>query len=92
MPHLLTSTEGPLGFITLNRPDRRNALSLDLMLELIGALDQLAANPAVSRNCSVSCWFNRGSNPHSAHNRSIGWNREKSHHGSRQPDRRASAA
>jgi enoyl-CoA hydratase/carnithine racemase len=47
MPHLLTSTDGPLGVITLNRPDRRNALSLDLMLELIGALDQLAANPSV---------------------------------------------
>jgi enoyl-CoA hydratase/carnithine racemase len=47
MPHLLTSTDGPLGFITLNRPDRRNALSLDLMLELIGALDQLATNPSV---------------------------------------------
>src|SRR5580704_12389295 len=47
MPHLLTSTDGPLGVITLNRPDRRNALSLDLMLERIGALDQLAANPSV---------------------------------------------
>src|ERR1700729_2096044 len=47
MPHLLTSTDGLVGFITLNRPDRRNALSLDLMLELIGALHQLAANPSV---------------------------------------------
>ena len=32
------SQEGPLGIITLNRPERRNALSLDLMLELIDAL------------------------------------------------------
>jgi len=31
--------EGPIAVITLNRPQRRNALSLDLMLELIGALD-----------------------------------------------------
>ena len=27
--------EGPTAVITLNRPQRRNALSLDLMLELI---------------------------------------------------------
>ena len=33
--NLLTSTDGQLGIITLNRPDRRNALSLELMLELI---------------------------------------------------------
>ena len=38
--HLLRSTEGQLGFVTLNRPDRRNALSLDLMLELIRCLDE----------------------------------------------------
>ena len=40
--NLLTSTEGQLGIITLNRPDRRNALSLEMMLELIGALDAFA--------------------------------------------------
>jgi len=38
--HLLRSTEGQLGIITLNRPDRRNALSLDLMLELIRCFDE----------------------------------------------------
>jgi enoyl-CoA hydratase/carnithine racemase len=37
-------TEGQLGVITLNRPDRRNPLSLDLMLELIGCLDEYAAS------------------------------------------------
>jgi enoyl-CoA hydratase/carnithine racemase len=42
--HLIASTEGPLGVITLNRPERRNPLSLDLMLELIGCLDEFAAD------------------------------------------------
>src|SRR5579864_9561601 len=41
--HLLRSTEGQLGVITLNRPERRNALSLDLMLELISCLDEMTA-------------------------------------------------
>jgi enoyl-CoA hydratase/carnithine racemase len=34
-------TEGELAVITLNRPNRRNALSLELMLELIDCLDQV---------------------------------------------------
>src|ERR1700732_5131400 len=43
MPYqnLLRSTEGQFGIITLNRPDRRNALSLELMLELIRCLDEI---------------------------------------------------
>src|SRR6202034_4458250 len=45
--HLLASTDGQLGIITLNRPERRNALSLDLMLELIRCLDEFAADPKV---------------------------------------------
>ena len=28
-------TDGPLGILTLNRPNRRNALSLEMMLEVI---------------------------------------------------------
>jgi len=47
MPDLLTATEGELGVITLNRPDRRNALSLELMQELIGALDRLSADSGI---------------------------------------------
>ena len=35
--------EGSLAVLTLNRPERRNALSLDLMLELIGCLDKIAS-------------------------------------------------
>ena len=49
MPYqnLLRSTEGHLAIVTLNRPDRRNALSLDLMLELISCLDELGADAGV---------------------------------------------
>lgn len=37
--HLLLEQQGPAAILTLNRPQRRNALSLDLMLELIDCLD-----------------------------------------------------
>jgi enoyl-CoA hydratase/carnithine racemase len=40
--HLIRSTEGQLGVITLNRPERRNALSLELMVELIACLHELS--------------------------------------------------
>ena len=42
---LLVSTDGPAARITLNRPEKRNALSLELMQELIGALRAVAAHP-----------------------------------------------
>jgi enoyl-CoA hydratase/carnithine racemase len=45
--HLQRSTEGQLGVITLNRPDRRNALSLDLMLELIDCLDEIGVDTGI---------------------------------------------
>jgi len=45
--YLLQEREGSLAIVTLNRPDRRNALSLDLMLELIGCLDGIAAETSV---------------------------------------------
>jgi enoyl-CoA hydratase/carnithine racemase len=44
---LVRSTEGHLGIITLNRPDRRNPLSLDLMLQLIRCLDEFGADPGI---------------------------------------------
>jgi enoyl-CoA hydratase/carnithine racemase len=47
MPDLSTEREGSLAVITLNRPERRNALSLELMLELIACLDSVAAAPDV---------------------------------------------
>jgi len=42
--HLLRSAEGQLGIIMINRPDRRNALSLELMLELIHCLDEIGSS------------------------------------------------
>ena len=44
---ILVSQEGGTGRITLNRPEKRNALSLELMQELIGSLETLSANPDV---------------------------------------------
>jgi enoyl-CoA hydratase/carnithine racemase len=43
-PYLISAREGPLAVITLNRPERRNPLSLELMLELISCLDEIAAD------------------------------------------------
>jgi enoyl-CoA hydratase/carnithine racemase len=44
---IATRIEGATAIVTLNRPQRRNALSLDLMLELLAALDEIGANPDV---------------------------------------------
>ncbi len=43
--NLLVATDGPSVRLTLNRPDRRNALSLELMNDLIGALHDASALP-----------------------------------------------
>ena len=45
--YLLSAREGSLAVVTLNRPERRNAMSLDLMLELIGCLDEIGSNSEV---------------------------------------------
>src|SRR5215469_16845228 len=42
--NLCVTQEGPVTVLTLNRPERRNALSLELMLELIAALDEIGRN------------------------------------------------
>ncbi len=49
MPYqnLIASTQGPLGIITLNRPERRNPLSLEMMQELIACLDEFVAGGKV---------------------------------------------
>jgi len=39
--NLILTTEGSTAVVTLNRPQRRNALSLDLMLELTGCLGEI---------------------------------------------------
>ena len=45
--HVLVRLEPPAARITLNRPEKRNALSLALMTELIAALEELGAAPEV---------------------------------------------
>ena len=44
--------EGPLAIVTLNRPNRRNALSLELMLELIDCLTHIGGDSS----CAPSSW------------------------------------
>ena len=36
--------EGPIAIVTLDRPERRNALSLEMMLDLIAALEEIGRN------------------------------------------------
>ena len=38
------SHEGPVAVVTLNRPEKRNALSLELMLELVAALGEIGVS------------------------------------------------
>lgn len=45
--NILESVEGGTGIITLNRPQRRNALSLETMQELIDCLERLSSNSAI---------------------------------------------
>jgi len=44
--YILVSTEGSITTVTLNRPDKRNALSLPLMLELTEALQAVGRSAA----------------------------------------------
>ena len=44
--HLLVETDGPFTTITLNRPEKRNALALDVMTELTQAFRDVAATDA----------------------------------------------
>jgi hypothetical protein len=55
--YLDVELRAPAAFITLNRPDQRNPLSLDLMRELAGALEALAGDE------SVRAMPGRGSRP-----------------------------
>jgi enoyl-CoA hydratase/carnithine racemase len=45
--NLLVRRDGAAATVTLNRPEKRNALSLELMEELIAAFEQLGAEPDV---------------------------------------------
>lgn len=42
---VLTATEGPVTTLTLNRPDKRNALSIDLLGQLVAAVEAAEAKP-----------------------------------------------
>src|SRR5580700_3943901 len=44
---IVREIEGATAIVTLNRPDRRNALSLELMRELIETLDEVGRHPQV---------------------------------------------
>ncbi|HVP43970.1 MAG TPA: enoyl-CoA hydratase [Terriglobales bacterium] len=44
---ILLETEGPIATVTLNRPSRRNALSLQLMQEALDCLDGIGKNKEV---------------------------------------------
>ncbi len=44
--HLLVETDGPFTTITLNRPEKRNALALDVMIELTQAFRDVADTEA----------------------------------------------
>ena len=42
--HLTVAHEGSIALVTLNRPQRRNALSLELMLELISCFKEIGSD------------------------------------------------
>src|SRR5688572_11523968 len=45
--HVLVERDDDLGIVTMNRPERRNALSEPHMRELVGTVEQLGADPDV---------------------------------------------
>jgi enoyl-CoA hydratase/carnithine racemase len=45
--NICVQQDGPVAVITLNRPQRRNALSLELMLELMDCLDSVGRDRAI---------------------------------------------
>jgi methylglutaconyl-CoA hydratase len=47
MPDVLIETKDRLTTVTLNRPDRRNALTIDLLSELTSAIENAGTDPAI---------------------------------------------
>jgi enoyl-CoA hydratase/carnithine racemase len=45
--NVVLSREGAIAIVTLNRPERRNALSLELMLDLIAALEEIGRDSEI---------------------------------------------
>ncbi len=52
--HLLVETSDRIARVTLNRPERRNALSLDLMRELIDCFKTIGASAESGSGGAVS--------------------------------------
>lgn len=44
---VLLEKDGPVGYVTLNRPDRRNALSLEVMKRMTALLKDIALDPSI---------------------------------------------
>jgi enoyl-CoA hydratase/carnithine racemase len=44
---VLVELDGPFAYLTLNRPEKRNALSLETMQELLAALGQIGKDPEI---------------------------------------------
>jgi hypothetical protein len=47
MDAVLLEKEGPIGLLTLNRPEKRNALSLEVISEMLVRLEEVAQNPEI---------------------------------------------
>lgn len=47
MNAVILEKEGPVGWLVLNRPEKRNALSLDVMIEITEKLDQVASDSEI---------------------------------------------
>jgi len=45
--HLLAETDAPVAVVTLNRPEKRNALSLSLMQEMISCFEQIGQDTSI---------------------------------------------
>lgn len=46
-PHMLAGVEGPIGWMTFNKPEKRNAVSLDMWEAIPAIIRQFEADPAV---------------------------------------------
>ena len=46
--HILFEQDGAVAYVTMNRPNRRNALSLDHMRELISCFEEIGADGEAS--------------------------------------------
>lgn len=50
-PHLLVEREGPVATVTMNRPERRNAFSTEMLVRMADAWSEIDADPEV--RCAI---------------------------------------